>query len=101
MKTVEGWQALHAIVYGRVQGVGFRAFVETRARSLGLKGWVRNLPSGRAVEVWVEGPPHALTLLLEALRRGPPLARIEKIEEEWTRPTGQWEGFIIRYGGDT
>ncbi|MCS7207890.1 MAG: acylphosphatase [Dehalococcoidia bacterium] len=94
-------QALHATVYGRVQGVGFRAFVEARARTLGLKGWVRNLPNGQAVEVWAEGPAEALALLREALHRGPPLAQVERVEEEWKDPTGLWTGFTVRYGGDT
>jgi len=94
-------KALHAKVYGRVQGVGFRAFVESHARRLGLTGWVRNCPDGATVEVWAEGPPHALARLAQALRRGPPLALVERVEEELLPPTGQWRGFSVRYGGDT
>lgn len=44
-----------AIVHGRVQGVYFRAFVKDHAKELGLKGYVRNLSGGRAIEVWAEG----------------------------------------------
>lgn len=98
---MDGRRALHAIVYGRVQGVGFRAFVVARARSLGIVGWVRNLPRGREVEVWAEGSSHALETLLAALRRGPPLAQVERVQVEWLPATGQWEGFTVRYGGET
>lgn len=94
-------RALHALVYGRVQGVGFRAFVVARARSLGVVGWVRNLPHGQEVEVWAEGSPHALETLLAVLRRGPPLAQVERVQVEWLSATGQWEGFTVRYDGET
>lgn len=55
-------KARHYIVTGRVQGVGFRWFTQNRARSLGLCGWVRNMPNG-TVEVWAEGPPSDLDSL--------------------------------------
>lgn len=98
---MDGRRALHAVVYGRVQGVGFRAFVVAHARALGVTGWVRNLPQGQAVEVWAEGPTPSLVRLLALLRRGPPLAGVERVEEEWALPTGEWEGFTIRYDGET
>jgi acylphosphatase len=66
---------ISATVYGRVQGVFFRYFVQNAARKLGLTGYVRNLASGDAVEVQAEGMKPHLTELLEQLRIGPPGAR--------------------------
>jgi acylphosphatase len=67
------------VVSGRVQGVGFRAFVVEAARELGLAGWVRNLADGR-VEALAEGEPAALDGLADALARGPLLARVDRVE---------------------
>lgn len=67
------------LVIGRVQGVGFRWFVQRRADALGLQGWVRNLPDGR-VEVVAEGNEAAITALDAALRAGPRLASVQRVE---------------------
>jgi len=71
--------ARHALVSGRVQGVGFRHHTKVRARELGLAGWVRNQADGR-VEVWAEGEARAVEALVEWLRRGPPAARVEALD---------------------
>ncbi|GIX34067.1 MAG: acylphosphatase [Lysobacterales bacterium] len=68
------------IVRGRVQGVFFRAATVEQARALGLEGYARNLPDG-TVEVEAEGTETALESLLRWLWRGPPLARVEAVEE--------------------
>ncbi len=65
-----------------VQGVGFRWYVKRRADRLGLKGWVRNLPAGQ-VEVVAKGSEEALTELEELLKKGPPAARVEKVERSY------------------
>lgn len=82
---------------GRVQGVGFRHFTIQAARSLGLRGTVRNLPDG-TVEVRVAGPSERLGSLRSRLREGPPPARVEAVETadlagDETLP----ERFEIRY----
>lgn len=69
---------IHATVHGRVQGVGFRYFVQREAQRLGLCGWVRNLRDG-SVEVSAEGSPDDLALLEEALNRGPGTARVTSV----------------------
>ena len=69
----------HAIVRGRVQGVGFRVFVYEEASRLGLRGWVRNRPDG-SVEVVATGDPALLERLMDRLRRGPPAARVDNVE---------------------
>ena len=87
---------LIAFVRGRTQGVGFRAFVVDRAGKLGLRGFVRNLPGGRTVEVVAQGPQDNLDLLLSALRQGPPMAHVERVDVSWGEATGVYEGFSVR-----
>ena len=88
---------LSATVYGRVQGVNFRYFVRNVARRLGLKGYVRNLASGDAVEVQAEGENPQLDKLLEQLKVGPPGARVKRVEVDWSDYSGQFTDFSIRY----
>lgn len=90
-------QALHAFVRGRVQGVGYRDFVQRQALRLGLSGWVRNLPDGRAVEVQAAGTRAALDELLGRLREGPRFAHVSEVEVDWSAPIGQFNGFEVRY----
>ncbi len=88
---------LSVIVYGRVQGVYFRYFVRNVARGLSLKGYVRNLASGNAVEVQAEGEKKQLDKLLEQLKVGPPRARVERVEAKWASYLGQFDDFSVRY----
>lgn len=71
-----------AIVSGRVQGVGFRAFARRNALDLGLSGYVENLPDGR-VEVVAEGPRSELEHFLVRLRHGPAHAEVADVELNW------------------
>ena len=89
--------ALRAVVRGRVQGVGFRDYVLTRAGYLRLNGYVRNLPDGRSLEVVAEGPRSDLEQLLSYLREGPRLARVDAVETDWGEPTGAYEGFGVGF----
>ncbi|MGA8016485.1 MAG: acylphosphatase [Candidatus Dormiibacterota bacterium] len=70
---------VHATVRGRVQMVGFRAFVLRRAAELGLRGTVANRGDG-SVECVVEGPKDAVDTLIQFLRQGPRSARVEAVE---------------------
>ena len=88
---------VQAIVYGYVQGVFFRAFVSELAAELGLTGYVRNLPSGEAVEVKVEGERKQLEKLIGYLKVGPPGAEVEKVVTNWSKYTGGYSGFRVRY----
>ena len=87
---------LVAIVYGRVQGIGFRYFTQAQARRLGLTGHVRNRWDG-AVEVMAEGQEEALRRLLNKLRIGPRAAVVERVEVDWQEATNQYRGFGIRF----
>jgi acylphosphatase len=71
---------LRVVVRGRVQGVGFRWFVQQSADSLGLAGWVRNTPHG-SVELEAEGSAPEVEQLRAMLREGPPRARVEAVDE--------------------
>lgn len=65
-------------VEGRVQGVGFRAFVRRRARELGLNGWVRNAADG-SVEAEAAGDRASLESFEDDLREGPPAGRVTNL----------------------
>jgi len=73
------------VIEGRVQGVGFRAWMVREARRLGLAGWVRNMPDG-SVEAVIAGPEPAVQALLTACRRGPAAARVDRIAESFAEP---------------
>jgi len=70
----------HVVVRGRVQGVGYRAFVEDEAAQRGIAGWVRNRRDG-TVEAVFEGTAEAVTGMIEACRRGPRGARVDALLE--------------------
>jgi acylphosphatase len=71
----------HVTVRGRVQGVGYRAFVDHEARARGLEGWVRNLRDG-SVETVLAGAEDVVAAMITACRRGPSLARVDAVQEE-------------------
>lgn len=87
----------HLLVHGRVQGVFFRANMRRVALENGVKGWVRNLPDGRTVEAVLEGPTSAVERVICWSLRGPPLARVERLEVEFEPYRGEYETFEIRY----
>ena len=70
----------HVFIRGRVQGVGYRAFVEYTALEHGLEGWVRNRRDG-SVEALFAGPVTTVAQVLEACRRGPPGSRVDAVDE--------------------
>ena len=75
----ENKRTVHVRIEGRVQGVGYRAFVEMRAVELELSGWVRNRRDG-SVEAVLQGSPEAVDAVLEACRAGPPAARVTRVD---------------------
>jgi len=86
---------LHVLLEGRVQGVGFRYFVQDKALGLQLTGWVRNRWDG-SVEVVAEGERSQLESLLTALRRGPRGALVSGLKPEWLPASEEFKGFHIR-----
>jgi len=70
-------------IRGRVQGVGFRYWVEDQAMARDLEGWVRNRRDG-SVEALFAGPADVVSEMIAVCRRGPPSARVEAVQEEPT-----------------
>lgn len=86
---------LTATVEGRVQGVGFRWWVQTHARSRNLVGWVVNSPNERALEVVAEGPADAIAELEHLLHVGPAAAAVERVEVSRGPASGTLRRFEI------
>jgi acylphosphatase len=82
------------IVRGRVQGVGFRWFVEREAHILGIAGWVRN-NADSSVEVLAQGTKEQLVGLRSRLREGPRAARVDDVEEFESQPISEMNTFRI------
>lgn len=74
--------AIHVVVTGKVQGVGFRFFVSDLARDLGITGSVKNLNDG-TVEVEACASKGAIKLMLEQLRQGPPRSCVSAVDVVW------------------
>lgn len=90
-----GKARLRAVAHGLVQGVGFRYYVLSRARLLGVTGYVRNAPDG-TVETVAEGERELLEQLLEAIERGPVSASVRYVERQWLPYRGQYYRFDVR-----
>lgn len=92
----------HAIVHGQVQMVGFRYFVAEQAAALKIRGWVRNGEGGTTVEVVAVGADAVLRQLETALRKGPPLAHVDRVDIDWQpapggNDSGEFADFQIRF----
>lgn len=86
-------RAVHILVTGRVQGVGYRQFTRSRALAANLRGWVRNLPDGN-VECHAEGEAGDIERFLADLRKGPLLSRVDAVRFE-SVPMSRLDGFEI------
>ena len=83
-------------VFGDVHYVGFRFSTIEVARDLGLTGWVKNEPGG-SVQIVVEGEKEKLENLITWAKKGPTLARVEKIDVRWEKATGEFSSFDVSY----
>jgi acylphosphatase len=92
--TEKTTEARRFVVRGRVQGVGFRWFVEREAHILGIGGWVRNNADG-SVEVLAQGTRDQLLGLRSRLREGPRAARVDGVEESEAKPAAGMSLFRI------
>lgn len=86
---------IHIWVSGRVQGVGFRNFVQQCGIVMGLSGWVRN-SGDDSVEIVAEGRHDRLEEFLEKVQRGPRAARVDGTRIEWEKLVGEFRAFTTR-----
>ena len=86
-------KSIRVVISGRVQGVGFRYWVQNTARDLGLSGWVRNRRDG-SVEAVYSGPPQNVDRMIDASRHGPGHAQVDTVQQfGWEETAG--DGFLI------
>jgi acylphosphatase len=83
---------IQCVIKGKVQGVGFRDFVERYTREHGLFGWIRNNADG-SVETLIQGTPDELKGCIEVLNQGSSLARVDGVAVEWRTPEKQLDEF--------
>ncbi len=86
---------VHIIISGYVQGVCFRYFTKIKARNLGLKGFVRNIPNGD-VEVVAEGNDKEIDELVEFCRKGPVLSCVANLKIEYEEFKGEFNDFTVK-----
>ncbi len=85
---------IYCVVKGRVQGIGYRDFVERYTREHNLFGWIKNKEDG-SVEMVVQGTPDELKACIEVLNQGSLLARVETLSIDWRTPEKQFDEFRI------
>ncbi|MBU0675143.1 MAG: acylphosphatase [Proteobacteria bacterium] len=87
---------IHAVIFGTVQGVYFRAYAQAEGKKLGLHGWIKNRADG-AVESAFEGPAENVDKMLEWLKAGSPGSKVTKVEAKEERIYGETGEYNIRY----
>ncbi len=84
----------HVFISGSVQGIGYRQFVKSNARTLGLTGWVRNTEDG-GVEAVFQGDEKVIEQMLDVCKKGPFLAEVKQFGFEWGEGEEAFEEFHI------
>lgn len=94
---------VHVYIKGDVIGVGFRAWTKIQAKMVGVKGWVRNafehpdkFGPGGGVEAVFQGEDTKVEEMVERVKDGPPVSRVDDVEQYFTPPKELFEGFEIR-----
>ncbi len=87
---------IECTITGKVQMVTFRGFVQKKARSLGIHGYVENTED-RSVYVVAQGTEDALKKLIAHLHKGPFLAKVARVLVEWQEPRSTFREFIVKY----
>jgi len=85
---------IHCIVSGKVQGVGYRDFVDGYAKDLELTGWIENRQNS-SVELVLQGSPEALKESIEVLHEGSVLAEVDSITVDWRTPKKLFDSFKV------
>ena len=87
---------VHIIIYGRVQGVGFRFNTKIKAMMNSIKGWVKNNPD-KTVEIIADGDKENLKNLISFCNKGPFMARVDDIKVEWLKYKEEFTTFSVKY----
>ena len=94
---------VHLYIKGDVIGVGFRAWTKIQAKIIGVSGWVRNVYDkpeiygvGGGVETVIQGEEEKVNKILNLVRQGPPVSRVDDVEIFWEKPKEIFDGFEIR-----
>lgn len=85
---------IYCVVKGRVQGVGYRDFVDTYAKDHGLTGWIKNNHDG-SVELVLQGTPDSLKQAVETIQNGSVLAQVESFATDWRTPKKTLDSFAV------
>ncbi len=88
-------ERVHLIIFGDVQGIGFRSWALRYAQGKPISGWVKNREDG-TVEIVAEGQKEELEALIALCRKGPDLAWVAKVEVAWQEATGELFTFEVR-----
>lgn len=86
----------HVYIYGRVQGVFFRASARDKAQAFGVKGWVKNCLDG-SVEAVFEGEKDTVDKVVNWCKKGPAGAYVERVDVSWGKYLGEFDEFAIAY----
>ena len=86
----------HVFLSGRVQGVSFRASIRSKAKQLNINGWVKNLRDGR-VEAVFSGNTEDVEQMIDYVKKGPRLARVNKVELDEEEYKDEFNSFQIRF----
>jgi len=84
----------HLYIKGDVIGIGFRAWTKIQGKIIGVTGWVKNNEEG-FVEAVVQGDEEKVNQMVETVKRGPPVSRVEDVEIYWQDPKEVFEEFSI------
>jgi acylphosphatase len=92
----------HLYIKGDVTGVGFRAWIKIQAKIIGITGWVKNsfdhpdiFGVGGGVETLIQGDEEKINQIMEILKKGPPVSRVEEVEIIWQEPKEMFDEFKI------
>ena len=94
MYTLRMFTEIYCVVTGRVQGVGYRDFIDTYAKEETLTGWVKNNPNG-SVEVLLQGTPDALKACIEIVNEGSILSKVTGLTVDWRTPKQLFDSFKV------
>jgi acylphosphatase len=93
----------HVYIIGDVIGIGFRAWTKIHAKQHNIKGWIRNahhnehiFGKGGGVEALFQGDTFAINTMIELVKKGPTIARVDDVEVYWQQPTEVFSDFEIR-----